>query len=159
MIFRFSAPFIPPGFLRDIFSCSGTSKCIFWQSRVTNIHLLPLDTPQGGTSQRYQIQQITNITFIDFYLLNVGMSAIEIQGYSKLILKRLMKVRYFKFLSEFFKGSIIRGQFLDSRAKTRRIALMKMSNQNLFRKTLFYIKPVSVCSKTLSILLCIKQKV
>ena len=39
---------------------------------------------------------------------------IQLQSYSKLILKRLMKIRYFKFFSEFSKGSIIRGQFPDS---------------------------------------------
>ena len=49
---------------------------------------------------------------------------LEIQSCSKLILQRLIKIRYFKFLSEFSRRSVIRGQFPDSRAKTRGIVLI-----------------------------------
>ena len=41
-----------------------------------------------------------------------------------------MKTRYFIFFSEFSRGSIIRGQFPDSRAKTRGITLNRR-NRNI----------------------------
>ena len=58
--------------LRDILSCSGARKCIFRQYRVTNFHaFLILDLA------------ITNISSPDFYLLNLGMSAVTKKSQAK----------------------------------------------------------------------------
>ena len=56
-------------FLRNIFSSS--KKYIFWQSRVTNFQNFPLGANHGGLNLRN-----LNISSLDCYRLNAGMSAL-----------------------------------------------------------------------------------